>query len=128
VHQKEGGFIDADISATQGSSEGIYVTQISLRNAGFSDQYISRFGQPDISGTNLGYAALAYDAITLVDALAEKIAKTGAQVSSESMMKHLPNFSFDGVLGATSFSSNNSVARREQILQVKDGHFVEVEK
>lgn len=64
----------------------------------------------------------------LVDALAEKIAKTGAQVSSESMMKHLPNFSFDGVLGATSFSSNNSVARREQILQVKDGHFVEVEK
>ena len=64
----------------------------------------------------------------LIDALAERIAQTGAKVTSESLMKHVPLFSFDGVLGTTTISSNNSVGRREEILQVKDGHFVEVIK
>jgi len=47
-------------------------------------------------------------------------------VTSETLMKQLPNFSFSGVLGTTVFSSHNSLERREKILQVKEGHLVEV--
>jgi ABC-type branched-subunit amino acid transport system substrate-binding protein len=74
----------------------------------------------------LGYAALAYDAVMLMDALAAKIQQQGAAISSESLLKNLPNFSFEGVLGPMTFSATNSVARREKILQVKNGRFVEL--
>jgi branched-chain amino acid transport system substrate-binding protein len=119
-------FVDADISATNGASEGIYITQIWLRDSDFARKYEARFGQAEISGTNLGYVALAYDAVMLLDALAAKIRQSGAAVTSETLMKQLPNFSFSGVLGTTVFSSHNLLERREKILQVKDGHLVEV--
>jgi branched-chain amino acid transport system substrate-binding protein len=119
-------FVDADISATNGASEGIYITQIWLRDSDFARKYEARFGQAEISGTNLGYVALAYDAVMLLDALAAKIRQSGAAVTSETLMKQLPNFSFSGVLGTTVFSSHNSLERREKILQVKEGHLVEV--
>jgi branched-chain amino acid transport system substrate-binding protein len=119
-------FVDADISATHGASEGIYLTQIWLRDDDFARKYEARFGRAEISATNLGYVALAYDAVMLVDALAAKIRQSGAAVTSETLMKQLPNFSFSGVLGTTTFSSRNSLERREQILQVRDGHLVEV--
>jgi branched-chain amino acid transport system substrate-binding protein len=119
-------FVDADISATNGASEGMYLTQIWLRDSDFARKYQTRFGQTEISGTNLGYVALAYDAVMLLDALAAKIRQSGATVTSETLMKQLPNFSFSGVLGTTVFSSHNSLERREKILQVKEGHLVEV--
>lgn len=119
-------FVDADISATHGASEGMYLTQIWLRDSDFARKYETRFGQAEISGTNLGYVALAYDGVMLLDALAAKIRQSGAAVTSETLMKQLPNFSFSGVLGTTVFSSHNSLERREKILQVKEGHLVEV--
>jgi branched-chain amino acid transport system substrate-binding protein len=119
-------FVDADISATHGASEGMYLTQIWLRDNDFARKYQTRFGQAEISATNLGYVALAYDAVMLVDALAAKIRQSGAAVTSQTLMKQLPNFSFSGVLGTTVFSSHNSLERREKILQVRDGHLVEV--
>lgn len=119
-------FVDADISATHGASEGVYLTQIWLRDSDFTRKYETRFGQAEISGTNLGYVALAYDGVMLLDALAAKIRQSGAAVTSETLMKQLPNFSFIGVLGTTVFSSHNLLERREKILQVKEGHLVEV--
>jgi branched-chain amino acid transport system substrate-binding protein len=119
-------FVDADISATHGASEGVYLTQIWLQDSDFARKYETRFGQAEISGTNLGYVALAYDAVMLIDALAAKIIQSGAAVTSETLMKQLPKFSFSGVLGTTVFSSNNLLERREKILQEKDGHLVEV--
>ena len=119
-------FVDADISATHGASEGMYLTQIWLRDNDFARKYESRFGKAEISGANLGYVALAYDAVMLVDALAAKIRQSGAAVTSETLMKQIPNFSFSGVLGTTVFSSHNSLERREKILQVREGHLVEV--
>jgi branched-chain amino acid transport system substrate-binding protein len=119
-------FVDTDISATHGASEGMYLTQIWLRDNDFARKYQTGFGQAEISGTNLGYVALAYDAVMLVDALAAKIRQSGAAVTSQTLMKQLPNFSFSGVLGTTAFSSDNSLERREKILQVREGHFVEV--
>jgi branched-chain amino acid transport system substrate-binding protein len=65
-------------------------------------------------------------AISLDDARVAKIRQSGAAVTSETLMKQLPNFSFSGVLGTTVFSSHNSLERREKILQVKEGHLVEV--
>jgi len=120
------GFVDADMSATHGASEGMYLTQIWLRDDDFARKYEARFGRAEISGTNLGYVALAYDAVMLVDALAAKILQSGAAVTSETLMKQLPNFSFSGVLGTTAFSSRNSLERREKILQVREGHLAEV--
>jgi branched-chain amino acid transport system substrate-binding protein len=119
-------FVDADISATHGASEGVYLTQIWLRDSDFTRKYETRFGQAEISGTNLGYVALAYDGVMLLDALAAKIRQSGAAVTSETLMKQLPNFSFSGFLGTTVFSSHNLLERREKILQVKEGHLVEV--
>jgi branched-chain amino acid transport system substrate-binding protein len=119
-------FVDADISATHGASEGMYLTQIWLRDNDFARKYQTRFGQAEISGTNLGYVALAYDAVMLVDALAAKMRQSGAAVTSQTLMKQLPNFSFSGVLGTTVFSSHNSLERREKIFQVREGHLVEV--
>jgi branched-chain amino acid transport system substrate-binding protein len=119
-------FVDADISATHGASEGMYVTQIWLRDRDFARKYETRFEQTEISGSNLGYVALAYDAVMLLDALAARIRQSGAAVTSETLIKQLPNFSFSGVLGTTVFSSHNSLERREKILQVKEGHLVEV--
>jgi hypothetical protein len=63
----------------------------------------------------------------LVDALAEKTTQTGADVSSENLMKDLPNFSFSRMLVPTTFSTTNSIARREHILQARHGHLVDIE-
>lgn len=120
-------FVDADISETLGASEGMYLTQIWLRNDDFAKKYEARFGEDKISGTNLGYVALAYDAVMLVDALAAKIRQSGADVTAKTLIKHLPNFSFSGVLGTTTLSSSNLVERREKILQVRDGKLVEIQ-
>ncbi|MFO0416705.1 MAG: ABC transporter substrate-binding protein [Pseudomonadota bacterium] len=120
-------FVDADISETLGASEGMYLTQIWLRNDDFARKYEARFGEAKISGTNLGYVALAYDAVMLVDALAAKIRQSGADVTAKTLIKQLPNFSFTGVLGTTTLSSSNLVERREKILQVRDGKLVEIQ-
>jgi branched-chain amino acid transport system substrate-binding protein len=119
-------FVDADIAATAPASEGSYLTQIWLTDNDFARAYERSYGRAASSGTNLGYAALAYDAVMLMDALAAKIQQQGAAISSESLLKNLPNFSFEGVLGPMTFSATNSVARREKILQVKNGRFVEL--
>jgi branched-chain amino acid transport system substrate-binding protein len=119
-------FVDNDIAATHGASEGMYLTQTWFRDDEFARKYETRFGPDQITGTNLGYVALAYDAIMLIDALAAKIHESGAAVTSETIIKQIPNFSFTGVLGTTVFSSHNSLERREKILRVKDGHLVEV--
>lgn len=76
----------------------------------------------------MGFTALAYDAVLLVDAVAGHLINEREKVTGPAILRKLPGFSFEGVLGSIQISRNNSVERREKILQVKDGAFVEVAK
>lgn len=119
-------FVDSDIAATKGAAEGMYLTQIWLDDAAFTWKYEAAFGNAKTSGTNLGYTALAYDAVMLVDAAAAQITQGGEKITTTSLLARLPNFSFDGVLGATKVSRDRTVERREKVLQVKNDSYTEV--
>jgi branched-chain amino acid transport system substrate-binding protein len=116
-------FIDSDIAGTKGAAEGMYLTQIWFENSEFMNKYQATFGSAKISGTNLGYAALAYDAIMLVDAIAGEMIQNHERITSSSLLNKLPKFSFEGVLGPAKIEASNSVVRRERILQVRNDSF-----
>jgi len=119
------GFIDTDIESLKNAAEGVYVTQIWFEDSKFRRGFEGVFGETRISGTNLGYAALAYDAVMLVDEMAGEILRQGRSVTQTTLLEKLPAFSFDGVLGATRIEANRSVTRRERVFQVANGTLVE---
>lgn len=116
-------FGDYDIKETGQAAEGLYVTQIWFENEDFKKKYEMKFTSANSTGVNLGYVALSYDAVKLIDALSGKILQAGEKISARSLTDSFAGFKFSGVLGDTHISSNGMTDRREKVLQVKDGKF-----
>ena len=119
--------IDAEVSQLGAAAEGIYAAQISLKNEGFQKKVQARFGGTT-SPINLGYIALAYDALTMVDELSGEIINSGNEASARTILAAIPGSTFAGLLGTTTFSGDRTVERREDIFQVIDGKITLVSK
>lgn len=99
-------------------ADGVYATQIWFDDAAFRDKFVRRFGTEASAGALLGYVALGYDAVMLLDALAGH--SPGQSLTREAIVRSLPGFTFKGILGKTEISNNRTTARREVVLQVKN--------
>lgn len=119
------GFIDTDIKSLKSAAEGVYVTQIWFEDSKFRELFEGVFRKAKISGTNLGYAALAYDAVMLADAMAGEILQQGGSITHTALLEKLPMFSFNGALGRTRIEASRAVTRREKFFQVRAGTLVE---
>lgn len=115
------GLSAAEVQQVGAAANGVYVTQINFTDPSFRAAYVERFGVPEAHGANMGQAALGCDAINMIDQLAGKILSQGRTVSAESLRQELPGFAFEGVHGPTVFEPDNTVLRREPVLQVQGG-------
>ena len=116
-------FGDNDINDIGDAAEGLYVTQIWFDKDDFRKKYSARFGSNTSTGVNLGFVALAYDAVRLIDAVSGQILRSGGKISAGSLKDSLGGFKFSGVLGDAQISTQNMTSRREKVLQVIDGKF-----
>lgn len=112
-----------DLKAIGSTAEGVYLSQIWLDSPTFRERFQSKFGAVETSAVNLGYVALGYDAVKMLDSLASKLAAEGKPFDKETIARSLPGFSFTGVLGPTHISATRTTDRREKILVVRDGRF-----
>ena len=117
------GFTENDIRQIGQAAEGVFATQVWFDDQNFEKRYEAKFGEVGTSGVKLGYAALAYDSVKLIQALREKTLRAGAAPSSTSFVQGLPGFSFSGALGETLISQQNATDRRQPVVEVKDGKF-----
>lgn len=105
-------------------TEAICLKAIWLENDDFKRKYESKFSTNNSAGVNLGYVAIDYDTLKLLDMLSGKILKAGNKLSSKSLMVNFPGFSFNGILGETHISSARMTDRGEKGLHVQNGIFV----
>ena len=115
---------DSDVRRTGSAAEGVFATQIWFDQDGFRRRYAAAFGNPDgSSGVSLGYVALAYDAVLMLESLRRELAARGLPLSREGIVVNLPGFAFKGILGDARISKERMTDRREKVLVVKDGKF-----
>lgn len=117
-------FGDYELKETGRAAEGLYATQIWLDNDDFKKKYEAKFSSGNSAGVNLGYVALAYDTLKLLDALSGKLLKSNEKISATTIINSFAGFEFEGILGHTHISSKRMTDRREKVLKVQDGKFI----
>lgn len=121
------GFSENEVAQLGKLAEGIYVTQILTNNESFITKFKNFFPDENV-GTNVGFAALGYDAVNFInDAARKNLSKHPATTTGEELRTAIANHSFNGILGQTHFRDSRLADRREKIVQVQGGKFVIVQ-
>ena len=120
-------FWQSDIRTLGEAAEGVFVSQIWLEDPKFLAQIRARYGSDSSNEIQLGYAALGYDAVKLIEQVVLQIMKENLPFSPEEFARHLPGLAFQGVLGAIQLDQRRMSNRREKILKVAQGRFIEAE-
>lgn len=107
------------------AAEGIYVSQIALRDKAFAERLEKLFPGSSSSEVFVGYSALAYDGARFLINRLEAI-QGKSELSTEQKLATFKNQSFAGALGATTISPEGIADRTIPILRIKNGEFTEV--
>lgn len=109
---------DDELHDLGAAAEGIFVSQIILEDKEFAGKLKVRFPEASASVVNVGYSALAADALNFIVS-GYKASQSGAQ----SLSGALKGREFSGALGATKISSDGLSDRSIPIVVVRHGGF-----
>lgn len=104
------------------AAEGIYVSQIALRDSGFAERLERMFPGSSQSEVFVGYSGLAYDGAHYLLGRLETL-KQQPNLAGDTKLALFKNQKFSGVLGATTISSEGIADRTIPILKIKNGKF-----
>ena len=118
------GLTQADLDLLAPLIEGSYATQVYLEDKELLQKYKAKYGS-DAPPYSLGFAALGYDSIKLIIAIAEDLSSKGVELTTESIKESLNSgFEHRGYTGLTKFNKERTTDKRQAIYIVKDGEFV----
>lgn len=118
-------FSENEIEQLGKAAEGIYVAQVWAENEEFRNKYRNFFKTEKI-GSNVGYAALGYDAISFIADVLGNMGEKRGKLTAEELKAAFSTHSFNGVTGQTDFRKGRLSTKEETIVVVKDGKFVVV--
>jgi hypothetical protein len=107
------------------AAEGIYVSQIALRDEAFAERLEKLFPGTSNSEVFVGYSALGYDGARYLIGQLEAV-RGKSDLSAEEKLAVFKNQTFAGTLGTTRISSEGIADRTIPILKIKRGKFTEV--
>jgi branched-chain amino acid transport system substrate-binding protein len=107
------------------AAEGIYVSQIALRDQAFAERLEKLFPGSSASDVFLGYSALAYDGAKFLINRLESV-RGRSNVSPKEKLALFKNQTFAGTLGTTTISPEGIADRTIPILKIKSGKFTSI--
>jgi branched-chain amino acid transport system substrate-binding protein len=118
---------ESDLTLIGPAANGVYATQIWLKDPAFLSKYQNKFGSTSKSAVNLGYVALGYDAVSCLAQIKAHLEEQKLAPSRSNFALSLPGFRCRGVLGENVLGPNGVSSRREKILKVENGAFKPLE-
>lgn len=105
---------------------GVYSTQPILDNSIFSSKYEQKYGHR-VPPEMLGFAALGYDAVTLLENAKKELEAGGRKPNSEALQEYLSNAIFSGFVSLVDFSISRLSAAQPKLMVFKNGRLNETQ-
>ena len=109
------------------TAEGIISTQVWSKDKMLEIKYKDKLGnnQDKFNRTDLGFFALGYDCVKLLEQLTKKIKNERKEINKQSLTETLRIIEHNGITGK--FSGKNNVEKTEPVIVVRNGGMVEVD-
>lgn len=114
------GFADGEISDLKSLSEGIYVTQMWVKNKDLASLYTQMF-RTKTTPINLGFVGLGFDAVKLAHEIHTR------SHGRRSLLALLPTIEIEGMTGVSKLTKSGMTSKREPIMKIQQESFVPVE-
>lgn len=112
------GFSKNEIEILKKHSEGIYVSQVNIKDKYFFKLYEKYFSKNSI--INISFAALSYDSLRFLKDISYNLKEKKLNFSSDHLVSEIKNYEFHGFTGCVNFSKKNLSSKKEDIYIVAD--------